>query len=114
MAPLVGVLGSNSLDKLYGIQIHDNNVLLMLRHRAVLFGIVGSILSISVLHKPTRRIGYFVGLSSMSSYLALTLLEADSLTDKIQRVFWIDLVGTIWLGTAAIVSHLMSSKDKNI
>jgi hypothetical protein len=46
MAPLVGVLGSNSLDKLYGTQIHDKNVLLMLRHRAVLFGIVGSILGI--------------------------------------------------------------------
>jgi hypothetical protein len=112
MAPVFGVLGSNSLAKLYGTQVYDKNVLLMLRHRAVLFGIVGSILSVSVLHEPTRNIGYFVGLSSMSSYLALALLETDSLTDKIQRVFWIDLVGTIWLGSAAIVSHLMSSKGK--
>ena len=41
LAPSVGILGSKWLGKLYGLPIHEPNLLLLTQHRAVLFGLLG-------------------------------------------------------------------------
>lgn len=38
LLPLSGVLGANSLPALYGATFTDPNILMLMRHRAVLFG----------------------------------------------------------------------------
>ena len=43
LIPLLGVLGTAQLASLYGTPPSDPNTLILLRHRAVLFGIVGGI-----------------------------------------------------------------------
>ncbi len=110
--PSIGILGSEKLVELYGVSISDANHLLMMRHRAALFGVVGSVLGISIFRKSWRSISYFIGLSSMSSYLMLSLISleggtsglASTFNAKIQRVFWIDVMGVLWLGSAALAS----------
>jgi hypothetical protein len=37
LLPVVGVLGSDSLTRLYGVSTSDSNTEILLRHRAVLF-----------------------------------------------------------------------------
>ncbi len=108
LAPVVGVLDSKRLLDLYEVSIQDENTLLMLRHRACLFAVVSGILGISVVHKPFRCLGYIVGISSMASYIALAATATgglSSFTSKIQRVYWIDVVGVLWLGSAAVASY---------
>lgn len=41
LLPLPGVLGSDQLVALYGLDIGDPNLAILLRHRAVLFGLLG-------------------------------------------------------------------------
>nr|WP_295938654.1 phosphopantetheine adenylyltransferase [uncultured Acidovorax sp.] len=43
LIPLLGVFGAAPLASLYGTPPSDPNTLILLRHRAVLFGIVGGI-----------------------------------------------------------------------
>ena len=45
LLPVAGVLGAERLQALYGIPIGDPNLLLLMRHRAVLFGVVGVLLA---------------------------------------------------------------------
>ncbi len=41
LAPVSGVLSADVLEGLYGITLEDPNLVILMRHRAVLFGIVG-------------------------------------------------------------------------
>ena len=41
LLPLVGACGKKNLFGLYGVSIVDPNLLILLRHRAVLFGLLG-------------------------------------------------------------------------
>ena len=44
LLPLSGVVGAERLSALYGITIDDTNLEILLQHRAVLFGLLGSFL----------------------------------------------------------------------
>eukprot|EP01031_Cornospumella_fuschlensis_P023706 gene23706-28727_t len=60
----------------------------------------------AVVYKPWRPHAYAAGLCSMSSYLILALSDKwDSLNPFVQRVFWMDVAGLLWLGAAAMVSR---------
>jgi len=48
--PLLGILGVKQLKKLYGIDLEDENIVLLMRHRAVLFGIIGGFIVCSCQH----------------------------------------------------------------
>ncbi len=116
--PTIGVLGSHELQSLYGVSITDPNEVLMMRHRAVLFGVVGGMLGGAVMWKRWRPLSSVVGLSSMASYVLLVASQSLSgneglslYNDKIRRVFWIDVVGVVWLGCAAVLSWSSSNES---
>ena len=44
LLPLVGVLGGERLNALYGIALDEPNLQILMRHRAVLFGLLGALL----------------------------------------------------------------------
>jgi len=48
LLPLSGVLGSSQLAALYGLTIDEPNLLILMRHRAVLFGLIGAFLLLAV------------------------------------------------------------------
>jgi hypothetical protein len=54
LLPTIGVVGPHRLQSLYGIDITEPNLLLMMQHRAVLFGLVGGILGGSIWWKQWR------------------------------------------------------------
>lgn len=60
LLPITGVLGRDTLERLYGITIASEGLELMLRHRAVLLGLVGALL-LAAIWKPTLRISALVG-----------------------------------------------------
>ncbi len=110
--PTIGVTGSASLQNLYGVIIQEKNELLMMRHRAVMFGIIGGILGLAIVRKPLRKFAYLAGLMSMFSYLILVTDEGiQTFTPQIQRVFWIDVIGVAWLGGAAVLSAMSSTEN---
>ena len=76
-----------------------------MRHRAVLFGIVGSIIIASALHVPLRPIGITVGLVSMLSFVAVALV-VGGYNAELQRVVLVDVVASVVLVAAAVLSYL--------
>jgi hypothetical protein len=100
LLPVLGVLGSDKLFKLYGVQLHDQNVILLLRHRAILFFILGSLFIFSVFKMELRFISYIMAFLSMGSFIMLYLSGVDiNIFQK--RVFIIDLITMILLFAGA-------------
>ena len=107
--PLVGVLGPDHLKSLYGVTIKNGDVVLLLRHRAVLFGLLGVLLLYAAFRPAWRRFALIAGLTSMLTFLFLAL-PFGGRSKALQQVFWVDLVALIVLIAGAWLSSSSSSR----
>jgi hypothetical protein len=101
-APAVGLVSPERMGAFYGVDLDDPNLQILMRHRAILFGIVGGLLFVAAFHPPLRPLGYVVGFSSMLSFLLIAWM-VGGYNAEIQRVIVIDAVGIAALAGAALV-----------
>lgn len=58
---------------LYGIRVEDPNLEILLRHRAVLFGLLATFLGYAAFHRPLHALALVAGAVSVLTFLALAL-----------------------------------------
>lgn len=100
--PITGVLGAGKLSQLYGINIDDPNLVLLLRHRAVLFGLLSAFLAYAAVRPDLQGIALVAGLVSVVSFLLLAP-PTGSLTPGIVTVVRADWVALVLLLAGAAV-----------
>lgn len=98
LLPLAGVLGAAKLSSLYGIDIANPDLVILMRHRAVLFGLLGAYMLYAVFAPQHRAVALVAGLVSVVSFLALAH-GAGSYNASIGRVVVAD-----WIALAALVA----------
>ena len=103
-APLVGVLGAPKLEAVYGVPITNDDLLLLLRHRSVLFGLLGGLLMLAAFRVQWRALATVAGIVSMVAYLALAWPITGHGT-AIQKVFWADAIAVVLLVVAWLISR---------
>ena len=102
--PLIGVLGAERLQALYAMPFDDPNLRILMRHRAVLFGLLGGGL-IAAAFIPAWRVPMAVaGLLSMVSFIVLAWLEGGGNT-AIRRVVMADVIAIVPLAAALLWSQ---------
>ena len=102
LAPALGAVAPARMSALYGLDLKDPNLQILMRHRAVLFGLVGGLLLVAAFHPPLRTLGYAVGFSSMLSFLLIAWL-VGGYSAEIRRVILVDVVGIAALAGAGFV-----------
>lgn len=100
LLPLVGVLGPARLESLYGVVVQDADLSLLLRHRAVLFGLLGSVLLVAVWHRPWQGPALVAATVSVLGFVALAGL-GGALNPVLMRVLWVDLAACLPLALGA-------------
>lgn len=103
--PLAGVLSRLRMQALYGVVIEGPNLEILMRHRAVLLGIVGGLMLISAFHLPLRTVGYAVGFINMLAFALVVWVVGDA-NPELRRVALIDLVASLLLLGALLIDHL--------
>jgi hypothetical protein len=111
LAPVSGVLSADILEGLYGITLEDPNLVILMQHRAVLFGIVGVLLVACVFRPALRPIGLAVGLTSMLAFVVIAYIVGDFNT-RLQNVVWIDLAASAALLGAGIADRCCCGRGK--
>ncbi len=102
--PAMGVLGAPQLGSLYGLSFEGGDLVLLMRHRAVLLGLVGGLL-VAAAFKPSLRLAAgAMGLASMLSFVVLAL-PPGSYGASIQRVVWVDVVAILVLVVALVLAR---------
>lgn len=103
LLPVSGVLGAARLERLYGAEIQDPNVLLAMRHRAVIFGILGLGL-IAAMIWPSVALPVIVGtLLSDGAFLVLALMTPER-SPQMNKVLAADVFSLICLGPALVLA----------
>lgn len=102
VAPLAGVLGARQLASLYGVQVSDPNLEVLLRHRAVLFGILAALLVAATVVEPLRTAAIVAGGVSVLSFLGVAFLVGEH-NAAIRRVVVADVLALVPLTVAAVL-----------
>lgn len=71
LLPVSGVLGGERLQALYGVAVSDPGLLLLMRHRALLFGMLGAFLIAAAWVPAMRTAALALGLFSALSFIVL-------------------------------------------
>lgn len=99
----------DKISKSYGIDIPNSNYELLLRHRAILFGIIGGLMIFSAVVKKHYEIATTAGLISMISFVILYFLIGKDINSELKKVMMIDVVATVIL-CFGLILFLLKSK----
>jgi hypothetical protein len=95
LIPLPGLLGAAMLERLYGVVLEDPGLVLLLRHRALLFGLLGTGLVLAIVRRAWRGPMIVAGLISTGAFLLLAWPLA--LEGTLQRVVLADAAALLAL-----------------
>ena len=71
LLPLSGAMGAARLAALYGLDFSEPNLALLMRHRAVLFGLLGAFLVFAAFRPSLQPIAFIAAFVSVLSFLLL-------------------------------------------
>lgn len=101
LLPLAGVRGAASLASLYGLAFDDPNLAILMRHRAMLFGLLGVFLVGAAFRPAWRTTALVAGFVSVLSFLALAW-STGGYNAQIARVVVADVVALACLVVGAV------------
>jgi apolipoprotein N-acyltransferase len=100
LLPLSGVFGSERLTSLYGISFDEPDIAILMRHRAVLFGLLGLFLLVAAFTPRFQVAAFVVGFVSVVSFLWLAA-SVGGYNAAIGRVFTADIIALVCLVVGA-------------
>ena len=108
LLPLSGAIGSERLASLYGISFDEPNIAILMRHRAVLFGLLGLFMLFAAFAPRFQLAAFVIGFVSVVSFLWLAS-SVGGYNAAIGRVVTADIVALACLvvgaGAYAFAQH---------
>ena len=104
LLPLSGVLGPERLAALYGLDFAEPNLAILMRHRAVLFGILGTFFVAAAFRPAWQPLAFVAGYISVVSFLwlAWSVGGHNALVGRVVLADWVALAALV-VGTVAWV-----------
>jgi len=109
LLPLSGVFGGEKLYQLYGLALDETNIAILMRHRAVLFGILGLFFVFAAFKPSYQPLAFIAGFASVVSFLLLAR-SAGEYNAQIARVFAADMIALLCLIIAVSTYLFMQTK----
>jgi hypothetical protein len=102
LLPLPGLFGNKRLAVLYGLSFDEPNLAILMRHRAVLFGLLGLYFRVAAFRPEWQAIAFAGGFASVLSFLYLAW-SVGGYNTRVGRVVAADILALVCLvvGTAA-------------
>jgi hypothetical protein len=105
LLPLAGVLGGDKLSALYGIPIAGPDLAILMRHRAVLFGLIGALCLVAAWREPLQWAALLIALASVLAFLALAW-GTGGYNAAIGRVVTADIIAALLLIAGCVARAL--------
>lgn len=90
--PVIGLFSTARMEALYGIDIADPNLEILMRHRALLFGLVGGFVIVAAFVPSWQPAAMGFALISMAGFVLVALTIGD-FNAGIRKVIVADVVG---------------------
>jgi len=109
LAPVIGVTSADLLNRLYGIELESPDLLTLMRHRAVLFGLLGGFILFAAFRTSLQLLAAIAALVAMSSFVVLAYISGE-VGAELQRVVIADVFGCIAIALV-LVTNVRNLRD---
>ncbi len=109
LLPLSGLLGTERLTTLYGIHFDEPNLAILMRHRAVIFGLLGLFFLTAAFKPELQGIAFAGGFASVLSFLYLAW-SVGGYNPQVGRVFYADVIALVCL-VVGVVAHFYVRRE---
>lgn len=106
--PVIGVFSAQSLENSYSIGLASNDLMILMRHRALLFGVLGGFVLYSAFNATYQGAAMIMAGVSMTGF-ALLVFFIGGYNDSIFKVFIVDITGIIFLIAALLLKYVVKS-----
>ncbi len=106
LLPVSGVMGVERLSALYGVSLGDANLEILMRHRAVLFGLLGLFLLYAAFKQSLQSLAIIAGLVSVVSFIAIAW-SVGGYNESVRKVVIADIIAVVALVAAGAI-HIVS------
>ncbi len=96
LLPLSGLFGAERLSTLYGLTISEPNLEILMRHRAVLFGLLGTFFAYAAFKPSLQPIAFVAAFASVGSFFYLAF-SVGGYNDAVARVVAADYIAAACL-----------------
>ncbi len=107
--PLAGVVSSVKLFALYAVPMADPNLEILMRHRAVLFGVLAACLAYAAFHPALHRLALLAALASVGSFLLLAW-QVGGYNAALLTVVRVDAAALALLGLGGVAHAVQAFK----
>jgi len=94
LMPVVGVAGADKLTHLYGVSFSSPDAVVLMQHRAVMFGLLGGLFLYAAFDPAVQALAWCVAMGSVVSFL---VLAAGHASGPLRKVVIADVVALICL-----------------
>ena len=108
-----GLLGAERLAALYGLDFSEPSLSILMRHRAVLFGLLGAFLVFAAFRPSLQPLAFIAAFVSVLSFLLLAW-SSGGYNPQVGRVVTADLVALVALVIGAAVYVLDGTNSESV
>jgi len=105
--PMIGLLSLEKINQTYGLSVADNNLAILLRHRALLFGLIGGFVFFSLFKIQYQTAAMTLAAVSMLGYLVIFWSVGGS-NSALLKVAQVDIIGLILLIAAVVSGYILN------
>ena len=102
--PALGVISAARLSQAYAIELPSHDLEILMRHRALLFGIVGGFILYSVFVPGYQTAAMVMAALAMVGYVLL-MWQVGHYNAALYKVMLVDIVGILCLAAAALLRY---------
>ena len=103
--PIVGLLGTSSLESAYNITLTANDITILMQHRALLFGLLGGLIIYSAFVQKYQTVSIIMAGISMFGF-AILVNAIGTENTAINKVLIFDYVGIFFLCVAVVLKYV--------
>ncbi|MEM7433351.1 MAG: phosphopantetheine adenylyltransferase [Pseudomonadota bacterium] len=103
--PVTGVISAGQLETLYGLSFENNDLVILMRHRAILFGLLGAFMIYAAFRPTLQTLACIAGLISMLAFVVLAY-ASQPFGEALRKIVIADVIGSLLLLAALIVIQI--------
>ncbi len=107
--PVIGFFSTQALESAYSVTLAGNDLAILMRHRALLFGILGAFILYAAFYPPYQPAAMIMAGASMIGF-ALLVLGIGEYNEAVAKVLFIDVIGILALLAAVLLKYRVKMK----
>jgi len=94
LLPVLGLLGAAQMERAYGVSLPGADLAVLMRHRALMFGLLGGFMLVAVFVPALRVCALVIALLSAGGFVLLAFATPGR-NAAITRIAWVDVAAVV-------------------